>query len=109
MLFEGRRVSLTLLAFLSILVKHYFEFRGVSVCACLLVGQMSACHRSFKSSYLLSKPLAACVFLLAFAGLAFCQEATIVGTVTDPSGAVVPGVKSSRHQHRQKPDYRRHE
>ena len=49
--------------------------------------------RSSHSSYLLNKLLAACVLLIAFAGLAFCQEATIVGTVTDPSGAVVPGAK----------------
>ncbi len=44
-------------------------------------------------SYLLSKLLAACVLLVAFSGLAFSQEATIVGSVTDPSGAVIPGAK----------------
>ncbi len=43
--------------------------------------------------YLLTRSLAACVLLFSFAGLAFCQEATILGTVTDPSGAVVPGAK----------------
>jgi Carboxypeptidase regulatory-like domain len=32
------------------------------------------------------------VALLCFAGSAFAQQATIVGTVTDPSGAVVPNV-----------------
>ncbi|HEY2545731.1 MAG TPA: carboxypeptidase-like regulatory domain-containing protein [Candidatus Acidoferrum sp.] len=32
------------------------------------------------------------VSLLCFTGGAFAQQATIVGTVTDPSGAVVPGV-----------------
>jgi hypothetical protein len=32
-----------------------------------------------------------CVFLLLFAATAFAQDATIVGTITDPSGAVIPG------------------
>jgi hypothetical protein len=32
------------------------------------------------------------LFLIAFAFAAFAQEATIVGTVTDPSGAPVPNV-----------------
>jgi hypothetical protein len=36
---------------------------------------------------------AACVLFFVLAASAFCQEATITGTVTDPSGAVVPGVK----------------
>jgi hypothetical protein len=56
-------------------------------------GQLSAPSPSFTSPYLLSKLLAACVLLISFSSLAFCQEATIVGTVTDPSGAVVPSVK----------------
>jgi hypothetical protein len=34
--------------------------------------------------------LLACFFLAAFAVSAFAQEATIVGTVTDPTGAAVP-------------------
>ena len=34
--------------------------------------------------------LLSCLFLIAFASLAFAQEATIVGTITDPSGAPVP-------------------
>ncbi len=34
-----------------------------------------------------------CLFFLAFAVLASAQEATIVGTVTDQSGASVPGVQ----------------
>jgi hypothetical protein len=33
------------------------------------------------------------LFLLAFATVAWAQEATIVGTITDPSGAAVPGVQ----------------
>src|SRR3974390_1536276 len=33
-----------------------------------------------------------CFLLLAFALLASAQEATVVGTVTDPSGAPVPNV-----------------
>jgi hypothetical protein len=36
--------------------------------------------------------LLACFFLAAFAVSAFAQEATVVGTVTDPSGAAVPNV-----------------
>ncbi len=36
--------------------------------------------------------LLSCLFLIAFASLAFAQEATIVGTITDPSGAPVPNV-----------------
>lgn len=59
----------------------------------LPTGQLSAQLRSFHSSYLLNKLLAACVLVLAFAGLAFCQDASITGTVSDPSGAVVPGAK----------------
>ncbi len=50
-------------------------------------------HELSNPSHLLSKLLTACALSLAFVGLAICQEATIVGTVTDPSGAVVPGVK----------------
>ncbi|MEI4861459.1 carboxypeptidase-like regulatory domain-containing protein, partial [Klebsiella pneumoniae] len=34
-----------------------------------------------------------CLFLLALATPAFAQEATIVGTVTDPSGAAVADAK----------------
>ncbi len=34
-----------------------------------------------------------CVFLLGMSFHAFAQEATILGTVTDPSGSVVPNVK----------------
>jgi hypothetical protein len=34
----------------------------------------------------------ACLFLLGFSLQAFGQEATILGTVTDPSGSVVPNV-----------------
>ena len=33
-----------------------------------------------------------CFFLILFAASAFAQEATIVGTVTDPTGAAVPNV-----------------
>ncbi len=33
------------------------------------------------------------VLLLACSSLAFSQEATVVGTVTDPSGAVVANAK----------------
>lgn len=44
-------------------------------------------------SYLLSKILAACVLLISLGSLAFAQEATILGTVTDSTGAVVPNVK----------------
>src|SRR5258708_7909926 len=33
-----------------------------------------------------------CALLAGFSSLAFGQEATIVGTVTDPSGSVVPNV-----------------
>jgi hypothetical protein len=33
------------------------------------------------------------LLLLAFAMVAFAQEATVVGTITDPSGAAVPGVQ----------------
>ena len=54
---------------------------------------LSSIHSRCISSYLLSNLLAACVLLLALSGLAYSQEATIVGTVTDPSGAVIPGVK----------------
>ena len=52
--------------------------------------------RSFNSSYLLAncRQHAFSFSLFVFAGLAHCQEATIVGTVTDPSGAVVPNPKS---------------
>ena len=34
----------------------------------------------------------ACLLLVAFAFQAFAQEATIVGTATDPSGGAVPNV-----------------
>jgi len=34
-----------------------------------------------------------CLMLFAFATIASAQQATIVGTVTDPSGAAVPGVQ----------------
>ena len=61
----------------------------------LSIGLRSVPFRNPSSSYLLSKLLAACALLLIFSGLAYCQEATIVGTVTDPSGAVVPGAKVS--------------
>ena len=40
----------------------------------------------------LRKFLIICLFLFSFAFLASAQEATIVGTVTDPSGAPVPNV-----------------
>ncbi len=44
--------------------------------------------------HLFSKLLSACALVLVVSGsLAFAQEATIVGTVTDSSGAVVPNVK----------------
>ena len=36
-----------------------------------------------------------CLLVLAFAVVASAQEATIVGTITDPSGAAVPGVQIS--------------
>ncbi len=38
--------------------------------------------------------------VLLFAAQALAQEATIVGTVTDPSGAAVPNVSHHRHKHR---------
>lgn len=47
-------------------------------------------------SYLLEKLLSACVLsmlLVIGAGLALCQDATILGTVTDASGAHVPNAK----------------
>jgi len=37
--------------------------------------------------------LVLCLFLTVFAFLASAQEATVVGTITDPSGAPVPNVK----------------
>ncbi|MGA2599352.1 MAG: carboxypeptidase regulatory-like domain-containing protein [Bryobacteraceae bacterium] len=37
--------------------------------------------------------LVVCLLLFAFSFLALAQEATIVGTITDPSGAPVPNVK----------------
>lgn len=40
-----------------------------------------------------SRFLVFCLLILAFATVASAQEATIVGTVTDPSGAAVPGVQ----------------
>ena len=39
------------------------------------------------------KFLVVCLLLFAFAFLASAQDATIVGTITDPSGAPVPNVK----------------
>jgi hypothetical protein len=39
---------------------------------------------------LVRRALLACLFLAAFAVSAFAQEGTILGTVTDPSGAAVP-------------------
>ena len=36
-----------------------------------------------------------CMLVMGFSFLAFGQEATIVGTVTDPSGSVIPNVKVS--------------
>jgi hypothetical protein len=41
----------------------------------------------------MSRFLILCLLVLAFAMVASAQEAAIVGTVTDPSGAAVPGVK----------------
>ena len=40
-------------------------------------------------------PILALAFLLLFAASAFAQEATIVGTVTDPTGAAVPNANIS--------------
>ncbi|MGD0617527.1 MAG: carboxypeptidase regulatory-like domain-containing protein [Bryobacteraceae bacterium] len=43
----------------------------------------------------LSRFLIVCLLAFAFAMVAVAQEAAIVGTVTDPSGAAVPGVQIS--------------
>jgi hypothetical protein len=40
-------------------------------------------------------PFVLLVALICFANSAFAQQATIVGTVTDPSGAVIPNVAVS--------------
>jgi hypothetical protein len=58
----------------------------------LLQGAGSVSSHTF-TSYLLNGFLAACVLFIASGTLAYCQDATIVGTVVDPSGALVPGVK----------------
>ena len=53
--------------------------------------------RSLRFSYLLAKMPTACVLPFSFFvfawGPALCQDATIVGTVTDPSGTDVPNAK----------------
>lgn len=49
-------------------------------------GSLGLCVKGFK----LRLSLLATVFLLGFASMAFAQEGTIVGTVSDPSGAAVP-------------------
>jgi Carboxypeptidase regulatory-like domain len=41
----------------------------------------------------MSRFLILCLLVLAFAMVASAQQATIVGTITDPSGAAVPGVQ----------------
>ena len=41
----------------------------------------------------MSRLLILCLLVLAFAMVASAQEAAIVGTITDPSGAAVPGVQ----------------
>ena len=53
------------------------------------------CGRSLASRYLVRFAVVvfSCLFLLALATPAFAQEATIVGTVTDPSGAAVANAK----------------
>jgi len=43
----------------------------------------------------MSRFLILCLVVLAFATVASAQEAAIVGTITDPSGAAVPGVQIS--------------
>src|SRR4051812_17214603 len=53
---------------------------------------MSGSSRVFNfasKSFRLSHALALCILVLAFSSQAFAQNATIVGTVTDPSGAAV--------------------
>jgi len=59
---------------------------------------MSVLFRSVKNIVLVAKPsrlrflFVLLVVLIGFSASTFAQQATIVGTVTDPSGAVVPNV-----------------
>jgi hypothetical protein len=51
-----------------------------------------AVARSFKK-FSLSRAVIFAVMLLGFSSLAFAQNATVVGTVTDPSGSAIPNAK----------------
>jgi len=62
----------------------------------------SRCTRSFQILISAMKKLHLapfCILLVAFSALAFGQEATVVGTVTDPSGAAVAGASVTLTDH----------
>src|ERR1700761_1820122 len=67
-------------------------------CCLDLVEVSQALHHLWRSLLKQHLKLLALVFALLFSGVAFAQStATLSGTVTDPSGAVVPGAQITVH------------
>ncbi len=58
-----------------------------------LISQFSRLSSFAVKQFRLSHALLLCVLVFGTAAQAFGQEATIVGTVTDPSGSVIANVK----------------